>query len=140
MSNLPDPFYLIFGLGAVALVPFIAVMTTSFVKIAVVIGLLRNALGIQQIPPNMAIHGLALILTAYIMAPVGIKTYNELSDKNISFENTEELKTVISSSAKPYQEFLMANGKENEQTFFYETAKDIWPEEVSESLEENVCV
>jgi type III secretion protein R len=137
MSNLPDPFYLIFGLGAVALVPFIAVMTTSFVKIAVVIGLLRNALGIQQIPPNMAIHGLALILTAYIMAPVGIKTYNELSDKNISFENTEELKTVISSSAKPYQEFLMANGKENEQTFFYETAKDIWPEEVSESLEEN---
>jgi type III secretion protein R len=137
MTNLPDPFYLIFGLGAVALVPFIAVMTTSFVKIAVVIGLLRNALGIQQIPPNMAIHGLSLILTAYIMAPVGIKTYNEFSNANISFENTEEIKTVIAASAKPYQDFLLVNGKENEQAFFYNTAKDIWPEEIAESLEEN---
>src|SRR5262249_6936692 len=69
--QLPDPLTLIVILGALALVPFVAIMVTSFVKLAVVLTLIRNALGVQQIPPNSAIYGLAIILTVYIMAPVG---------------------------------------------------------------------
>ena len=52
-----------------ALAPFFAVMVTSFTKIVVVLSLLRNALGLQQVPPNVVLNGMALILTAYVMYP-----------------------------------------------------------------------
>lgn len=53
-----------------ALAPFVAVMVTSFTKIVVVLSLLRNALGLQQVPPNVVINGLALVLSIYVMNPV----------------------------------------------------------------------
>ncbi|OUS27695.1 EscR/YscR/HrcR family type III secretion system export apparatus protein [Gammaproteobacteria bacterium 45_16_T64] len=137
MTEMPDPFYLIFGLAAVALVPFVAVMTTSFVKIAVVIGLLKNALGIQQIPPNMAVHGLAIILTAYIMAPVGIATFEAIEENPVSLENTDELKALLETASAPYREFLAEHGNKEEQTFFLETTAEIWPEDVAKTVTED---
>lgn len=47
----------------VAMAPFVAVMVTSFTKIVVVLSLLRNALGLQQVPPNVVLNGLAIILS-----------------------------------------------------------------------------
>jgi len=72
--SIPDPILLIVMLISLALAPFVAMRVTSFVKIVVVLSLLRNALGIQQIPPNMVINGLALILTIYIMTPIAQET------------------------------------------------------------------
>lgn len=135
MSTLPDPFYLILGLAAIGLVPFLAVMATTFVKIAVVFGLLRNALGVQQIPPNMAIYGLSIILTAFVMAPVGIATYERFTDKPINFDNTEEMKALLEHAAEPYKEFLLKHGSEKEQDFFLETAREIWPADIAETLD-----
>src|SRR6185437_16088736 len=65
-----DPITLVVALALLSLVPLAAVMMTSFLKIAIVLSLVRNALGVQQVPPNMALYGLALILSAYVMAPV----------------------------------------------------------------------
>ena len=65
-----DPFALIALLVGLSLVAFVAMIATSYLKIVVVISLVRNALGIQSIPPNMVVNALALILTFYIMAPV----------------------------------------------------------------------
>lgn len=53
----------------IALAPFFAVMVTSFTKIVVVLSLVRNALGLQQVPPNIVLNGLALILSVYVMYP-----------------------------------------------------------------------
>ena len=64
-----DPFALIALLVGLSLVAFVAMIATSYLKIVVVISLVRNALGIQSIPPNMVVNALALILTFYIMAP-----------------------------------------------------------------------
>ncbi|MBI4223482.1 MAG: hypothetical protein HY609_00980, partial [Deltaproteobacteria bacterium] len=69
------PLILLLVLAALALVPFVIMMATSFVKLAVVLALIRNALGTQQVPPNVVVTGLALVLTVYIMAPVGIEVY-----------------------------------------------------------------
>ena len=63
-----DPFALIALLVGLSLVAFVAMIATSYLKIVVVISLVRNALGIQSIPPNMVVNALALILTFYIMA------------------------------------------------------------------------
>ena len=73
-----DPITLALALSMVALVPLAVVMTTSFLKISVVLVLVRNAMGIQQAPPNMALYGLAVILSAYVMAPVGYQISAEL--------------------------------------------------------------
>lgn len=135
MENLPEPFYLILTLSAVALVPFFAVMTTSFVKIAVVLGLIRNALGIQQIPPNMAMHGLAIILTVYIMSPVGYDTFKLLEDNPINFDNSEEIKATLNEASKPYKAFLGKHVSADEQEFFLETAQELWPPEMLQDLD-----
>jgi len=66
-----------------SLAPFVAVMVTSFTKIVVVLSLLRNALGVQQIPPNLVLNGLALVLTIYVMYPVGQAMSRNVSDLSV---------------------------------------------------------
>lgn len=56
---------------AVAIVPLLALMLSAFVKISVVLALLRNALGSPEAPPALVVTGLSLLLTAFVMAPVG---------------------------------------------------------------------
>src|SRR5690349_21615628 len=57
--------------------PSILIMVTSFVRIVVVLSLLRTAIGIQQSPPNSVLVSLALFLTAFIMAPTFEKAYSD---------------------------------------------------------------
>jgi type III secretion protein R len=63
-------------LGVLGLVPFVLTMITSFAKLVVVGGLIRQALGTPQIPPTTVLTGLALILTIHIMSPVVIEVYS----------------------------------------------------------------
>ena len=65
------PAELLVVLAALAVVPAALVMLTSFLKIVVVLSIARSALGAPQVPPNTAVTGLALVLTALVMAPVG---------------------------------------------------------------------
>ena len=76
----PDPLLIVTVLGAVALLPFLALLVTSFTKIVVVLGLLRQAMGLQQIPPNMVMNALALILSVYVMGPIGMHAADTLKD------------------------------------------------------------
>lgn len=64
------PVTVIIALSLLSLLPAILLTCTSFTKILVVLGLTRNALGLQQIPPNQVLAGLALFLSLFIMAPV----------------------------------------------------------------------
>ena len=63
-------------LTVLSLAPSIVIMTTSFVRIVVVLSLLRTALGLQQSPPNAVIISLALFLTAIVMGPTFTNSYN----------------------------------------------------------------
>ena len=63
------------GITGVDLGTFADVTMTSGIKIAVVLFLLRNALGIQQTPPNIVLYGIALLLSIYVMAPVVMSAY-----------------------------------------------------------------
>jgi type III secretion protein R len=131
MAGLPDPVLLIVSLGILALVPFLAVMATSFVKIAVVLSLVRNAMGIQQIPPNIALHGIALVLTLYIMAPVGYDAFDVLSGADLGSMETEELITTLDEASQSFRAFLSKHASQSEKDFFVETAKRIWPPEIA---------
>src|SRR6185295_11602017 len=64
------------ALALMSLLPFLIMMLSSFVKIVVVLSLLRSALGVQQAPPNQVINGVALLLSIYVMFPTGVKMYD----------------------------------------------------------------
>ncbi len=70
-----SPALILVTVVSLALAPFVAVMVTSFTKIVVVLSLLRNALGLQQVPPNVVINGLAIVLSIYVMYPVILDTH-----------------------------------------------------------------
>ena len=74
-----SPALVIVVIVGLALAPFVAVMVTSFTKIVVVLSLLRNALGLQQVPPNVVINGLAIVLSIYVMYPVILDTYDAVT-------------------------------------------------------------
>jgi flagellar biosynthesis protein FliP len=63
------PLELLIGLTMLALVPLVLVMCTSFVRIVVVLSLVRSAIGASALPPNAVLTGLALVLTLVVMAP-----------------------------------------------------------------------
>jgi flagellar biosynthetic protein FliP len=81
-------------LTVVSLAPAILLMTTSFVRILVVMGLLRQALGTQQLPPSQVITSIALFMTALLMTPVWTRVYDEAikpySDGQISLDQAWE--------------------------------------------------
>lgn len=137
MNGSFDPVLLIIGLSILSLVPFLAIMTTSFVKLAVVFSLLRNALGVQQIPPNMAIHGLAIILSVYVMAPVFYEIGDVIEDENIKFESLSEIKPVFEKGSEPFKEFLLKHSDPHERGFFIQSAKKLWPEKYSSDISED---
>src|SRR5213076_457724 len=84
------PVVTILALTLLSVAPAILLTTTSFTKVLVVLGLTRNALGLQQIPPNQVLAGLALFLSLFVMGPVlgqmndaGVQPYMH-GDKTVS--------------------------------------------------------
>ena len=122
-----DPFALLVLLIGLSLVPFMVMIATSYLKIVVVMSLIRNALGVQSIPPNMVINALALILTFFIMAPCVSQSWDTL--KEGMKENKPEvlLQTDLAlQAAEPFRDFLVRQTDEKQTAFFVNTAKRLW--------------
>lgn len=134
MDSLPDPPTLIVLLGTLGMLPFLIVMGTCFVKLIVVFALVRNAIGIQSIPPNIALHGLALVLTLYIMMPVGMESYDNLVGQDFTLEDPASLEAAASVAVVPYRKFLTKHASESQLDFFIETAGDLWGEAYAHEL------
>lgn len=117
-----------------ALAPFVAVMVTSFTKIVVVLSLLRNALGTQQIPPNVVLNGLALILTMYVMFPVGQAMMKELEGREGLTDSVENLLSAADATKEPLREFMLKHSKEREREFFLNTVRKMVDSEEAENL------
>lgn len=132
-----DPLNLILVLAGAALVPFLAVVATSFIKIAVVLLLVRNALGVQQIPPNMALNALSIILSGYIMAPVFIQTYDILQNGNFAYNTLDGLQQTFNSSKGPLLAFLDRHADERERQFFLKATAELWPPSLASLVNEN---
>lgn len=95
-----------------SLAPAIALMVTSFTRILVVLGFLRNAMGIQQLPPNQVMVTLALFLTLFIMRPVWedvyVNAYKPLQEGQIQ---TDE---AITRGLKPIRQFMLSQTRDEE--------------------------
>jgi type III secretion protein R len=107
-----------------ALAPFVAVMVTSFTKLVVVLSLLRNALGLQQVPPNTVLNGLALVLSIYVMYPVGgTEMAAKMQGINDIGSSTQTMLKAADQSKEPLREFLVKHSRPVERAFFFKTAQ-----------------
>lgn len=129
-----NPISLAIALALLALVPTLAIVSTAFLKISIVMMLVRNALGVQQIPPNIAIYGLTLVLTVYVMAPVGERMINIVADEQQSTKTISGMLKTIRSGAEPLRAFMEKNSKPEQRDFFIDTAKKMWGPELSADL------
>ena len=131
-----NSFHLIAFFAGLSLVALLAMVATSFLKLVVVMGLIRNALGIQSIPPNMVLNALAVILSFYILAPVGEEMwaiYSKLSADVGSDAKVEEWTEIALKSAEPYRQWLDKQTGERERAFFVATAERLWSKDGVES-------
>ena len=133
-----DPFTLIVLLVGLSLLPFIAMIATSYLKIVVVMSLIRNALGIQSIPPNMVINALAMVLSFYIMAPICSESWDIVKAERATMEQRSASGTptqpgqpfyetdIIEKAVDPFKSWLNTQIGERERAFFVTTAELLW--------------
>ena len=131
-----NPFTIIFGLALISLLPILVSIGTAFLKFVVVFNLLKNAIGIQQIPPTIVVNGLALIIALYVMAPVLTQTL-DLAQSQPDFTNTEFLGFMLTEGSQPYREFLQRNTSQEMLDLFKSMAVTLWPEDMSKSIDDH---
>ena len=131
--QLPSSLTLVVLLAILALVPFLIVMVTSFAKIIIVFFIVRNALGIQQIPPNLVLYGLTIILTSYITLPLMSQIYDAINEPRIAFEDVDDWVEAADRAKEPFREYLLKYTEPAERTFFLDAAQRLWPEQLRET-------
>lgn len=103
---------ILFVFTVLSVAPAILLMTTSFTRIVIVLGFVRNAMGTQQAPPNQVIIGLALFLTFFIMAPV----FNEVNQNALQPYLNEEIafNQALERGVTPLREFMLSQTSERD--------------------------
>lgn len=98
---------ILFLLTFAALLPSVVVMMTSFTRTIIILSFTRNAMGVQQAPPNMVLVGISLFLTLYIMSPVISRINDEAYQPYINDEITQE--EAVERMVVPLKEFMVRN-------------------------------
>lgn len=146
MVQFSDLTGLLIAVVAISLIPFVAMVATSYAKIVVVLGLLRNALGVQQVPPNMVLNGIAILVTAYIMAPIGMQAMQNMQTMQTmqsarhqagGSDTSAMLLDAVDAGKEPFRDFLQKHTHEREKRFFVRSATAIWPKEMAAQVKEN---
>lgn len=112
---------ILFLMTVLSLAPAIILMGTSFTRIIIVFHFIRQALGVQQVPPNQVLAGLAIFMTVAIMMPVGLevneKAFQPYMDERIG------LSDALKAAEAPVREFLFKHTREKDLSIFYSINK-----------------
>jgi flagellar biosynthesis protein FliP len=107
-----DSILVIIGITLLSVAPSLILMVSSFTKIFVVLAMTRNALGLQTIPPNQVLAGLALFLSIFIMWPV-ISHINTLAMQPY-LHGTIDLQHAVTLAESPLRHFMVANTRQED--------------------------
>lgn len=112
------------------LAPSMVLVMTTFTRFVIVFGFLRQALGTQQVPPTQLLVMLAMILTFFVMEPVGTKAYNEgikpYVEKQIGYDEAFDKTTM------PFKNFMIRNTREKDLALFVRIRKIENPRSMAE--------
>ena len=108
-------------MGLLTILPSMVLMMTSFTRIIIVLSILRQALGLQQTPPNQVLIGLALFLSMFVMAP----TFTQINDRAVApyAADTIELETAIQISGEEFHKFMIKQTRQTDLKLFMDMAK-----------------
>ncbi len=115
----------LFVLTILTLAPAILVMVTSFTRIVVVLSFLRQAMGLQSVPPNPVLVGLALFLTFFIMQPVWQQINNDALQPYLAGDTSEE--TAWTKAKAPLMRFMLAQTREKDLQLFLDISRTPTP-------------
>ncbi len=120
-----DPFSLLAFASLLILLPFVVVSVTAFVKISVVLFLVRSALGIQQTPPNLVLYGVTIILSAYVSAPIFAASYAAIAEQSARFSDPTAWPGLYEAGVAPIRAFLMRLTTPEDRMFFEQAAQEL---------------
>ncbi|MBK3475358.1 MULTISPECIES: type III secretion system export apparatus subunit SctR [Pseudomonas] len=130
-----DPVVLAIFLGALSLMPMLLVVCTAFLKIVIVLMITRNAIGVQQVPPGMAINGIALAATLFIMAPVGYEMAEIVKVSPLDLTSVGALQQTGVEAIKPLRTFMLRNSDPDILTHLLENAMRMWPAQMAQEVQ-----
>jgi type III secretion protein R len=121
-GEVANPVVLVIIIGTMSLAPFLAIMLTSFVKISIVLSLVKSALG-SQVPAGQVTNGLAIVLTIFIMAPVAERMYEEAhlpkgSADVFATRNLVDIYEAAGRAKEPLREFLLKHAAARDRALF----------------------
>ncbi len=99
---------------------------TAFVKISVVLLIIRNAIGLQQVPSNMILMALSLFLSVFLAMPVFSAAASAIQGVGIEPKTLEDLRVYWTAGIAPFQAFLAANIDPNHLSFFVDVSNEVW--------------
>lgn len=126
MNNI-DPIGMALLLAALSLLPLLLICCTCFLKVSMVLVIVRNAIGVQQAPPSMALYGVALAISLFVMAPVlsevgsQLPTHGTLAQAGagVSLDQLER-------AAEPIRRFMIHNTAPEQRSHFLDLAQRQW--------------
>ena len=130
-----DPVVLAVFLGALSLMPMLLVVCTAFLKIVIVLMITRNAIGVQQVPPSMAINGIALAATLFIMAPVGYEIAENLKASPLDMTNVQTFLRTGNEAINPLRAFMLRNVDPDVLTHLLENTARLWPAKMAQEVQ-----
>ena len=123
-------------LTILTLLPSILMMLTGFTRIIIVLSFIRQALGMQQTPPNQVLIGLGLFLTFFVMQPVFSRVYDEAYEPFTAGEITQE--EFLEGAMEPIRDFMLEQVFTSDLNFFINMAGDDYPD--IESIPNSVLI
>ena len=121
---------ILFALTILTVAPTILLMTTSFVRVVIVLSFVRQAMGVRNMPPNQVVVGLALFLTIFIMAPV-LKSMNSQALQPYLQEEIGE-KKALTQAVQPMREFMFSHVREKDLRLLVNIADQDRPENLED--------
>ena len=121
---------ILFLMTVLALLPSILIMLTAFTRIIIVLSFVRNAMGLQQTPPNQVLIGLALFLTLFIMQPVLLEIKDVAYTPYVEGEISQS--DAIKAAEKPIKMFMLKQTKNKDLSLFISLSKEETPEKAED--------
>jgi len=137
MTDAPSTIGLVVFLTALGLLPFFLVTMTAFLKLSVVMFIIRNALGLQQTPPSLVLNSIALVLTIFVSMPLIGDIFGRLSTHPMDFSSIDKLSESINAVKDPVKAHLIRYTKPGERQFFLSATDRVWPEPARRNLKDD---
>ncbi|MFT6071640.1 MAG: type III secretion protein R [Alphaproteobacteria bacterium] len=137
----PGVFPFLIAAVLVGFLSFAVVSMTSFAKISIVLTILRNAMGMQQSPPNIILYSVALIITVYIMTPTIGGIYTAMERRDFQLANFEDYTYAFQAARDIISNFLLKHTDPRHLTLLHETASKLWsPDTVRQVTESDFII